>query len=266
MEWKTENTEIVICVHSLTRNSRDFDYLAQELSKNYRVLCPDIVEHDKSDWPKCHNYINYDTYVSDMHQFLVHLNIQEVNWIGTLMGGLIGIILSATSNKKIIKNIVLDDIGPFIPEKSLRRIAKYTSMNPKFSNLEQAERYIRDILSPFGIKKDEDWKYITMHSITEDPDGNIVLAYNPEISEVFGQEDALQDIDLWNLWNQNLMLIILVLRGTLSDILEQSTAKRMVTNKDSTLLVEFEGIGHAPSLMDKEQISIIKNLLDSKSH
>ncbi|AIL65750.1 Alpha/beta hydrolase [Rickettsiales bacterium Ac37b] len=263
MEWGSENKEVVICVHGLTRNSRDFDYLAQELSKTYRVICPDIIGRGKSDWLEDHNLYNYDTYVSDMKQFLQYLNIPEINWIGTSMGGLIGIILSASDDKKVIKNMVLNDIGPFIPEKSLQRIAKYISINPKFSSLAQAERYIRDILSPFGIKKDEDWKYITMHSILEDSNGNIILAYDPAISKVFSQADALKDIDLWNLWDK-VCANILVLRGTLSDVLEQKTAEYMVKNKDSALLVEFQDIGHAPALMSSEQISIIKNWLDSK--
>lgn len=263
MEWGAQNKEVVICVHGLTRNSRDFDYLAKELSNHYRIICPDIPGRGKSEWLENAGLYNYDTYVAIMKQFIEYLNVQEISWIGTSMGGLIGIILSATSEKQIIKNMVLNDIGPFIPEKSLRRIAKYTGMNPKFSNLEQAERYIRDILAPFGIKKDEDWKYITMHSIIEDKDGNIVLAYDPAIAKVFSNEDARKDIDLWNLW-QKLNMNLLILRGTLSDILEKNTAERMVQNKDSAIVVEFENVGHTPALMDNDQINVIKNWLDSK--
>lgn len=262
-EWgNPDNKNLVICVHGLTRNSRDFDYLAKSLSENYRVICPDIVGRGKSDWFKIKELYNYQTYTDDMIEFISYFNSEQVNWIGTSMGGLIGMMLNAKL-PKLINKMILNDIGPFIPSTALKRIAKYVSIMPVLDDLDHVERYLRMILAPFGIKKDEDWRYIAQHSFIKKSDGTLTLAYDPNIAYIFADHSShelIPDVDLWDLWHL-IKCQILLIRGGNSDILLAETADLMLKTKEHITLFEFPGIGHTPSLMDDEHITLIKNWL-----
>jgi pimeloyl-ACP methyl ester carboxylesterase len=160
----------------------------------------------------------------------------------------------------VISKLVLNDIGPFIPKESLQKIAKYVGIVPEFSNLEQAEKHLRMILSAFGIKKDEDWQYITKNSVMVKDDGKLTLAYDPAIASVFSAAKNINDFDIWSVWTL-ITSKVLILRGKNSVTFRSQTAEMMLKTKPQATLIEFDNVGHAPALMEEDQIKTICNWL-----
>lgn len=261
----SENKDIVICVHGLARNSRDFDYLSKYLSDKYRVLSIDMAGRGRSDFLKDHSLYNYDTYISDVLFFLEKLDLlgKNINWIGSSMGGLIGLMLHK-HDSTIIKKIVLNDIGPYMPLHALKRIAKYVGIVPVFKTLSDLENHLRMILQPFGITKEEHWKHLAKygHRIHE---GKFTLGYDPGISKNFNSVNDLEgDVDWWHLWD-DLSIPGLVIRGKNSDILSPEVFKRMLL-KQNIVGVEIPNTGHIPSLMEESQMSIIKDFIQRSTY
>lgn len=262
-EWgDSSNPKVLVCVHGLTRNSRDFDHLASALEQDYRVLCIDVAGRGKSEWLSNPTHYNYVTYVADILALLKHLEITQVDWVGTSMGGLIAMVLAA-GYPDIIGKLVLNDIGPFIPALTLRRISRYVAVTPEFSDLEGVEKHLRTILAPFGIKQDAHWRHISEHSIIKKENGRLILAYDPAIASAFkspANNHEIVDIDLWAFW-EKITAKVLVLRGALSDALLAETAAKMTITGPRAKVVEFDGIGHAPALMEDDQIKVVKEWL-----
>ena len=256
-EWGDKNNPPVVCVHGLTRNGRDFDYLAKELSKEHLVICPDIPGRGSSDWLENKLLYNYDTYIRDMILFLDSQKLSNVKWVGTSMGGLIGMMIKAI-RPDLIGKMVLNDIGPHIPLTALERISRYVGMAPEFNSIEQAERHFRKAYAPFGIISDADWRYFTIHSVMNHKDNIMIPAYDPAIAYIFAQVN--DDVDLWSLW-ENIHGDFLVIRGLDSEILLADTAKKMQATKENITLFEIENVGHAPALMDEIQIKTIAEWL-----
>lgn len=259
VEWgDSANPEVLFCVHGLTRNSRDFDALAKVLSTRYRVICPDVVGRGKSEWLKDKSAYNYTTYIADMLALIESLSLKKLDWVGTSMGGLIGMTIAAF-HPGLIGKLVLNDIGPFVPGEALKRIGKYVGKSPDFADKAAAEAHMRVIFSPFGISNDGHWKHMVEHGVHEGEGGKLRLSYDPAIAEAFAGKE-MQDVNLWGLWEQ-ITARTLVLRGATSDILLPETAQRMTMEGPKATLVEFAGVGHAPALMDDAQIAIINNWL-----
>ncbi|MDF2964916.1 MAG: hypothetical protein K0Q51_304 [Rickettsiaceae bacterium] len=260
-EWGDPNNEdVVICVHGLTRNGRDFDKLAASLCQRFRVISIDVVGRGQSEWFENKFHYNYDTYIKDILSFIEGLNLKNFHFIGTSMGGIIGFVMAAKYGSKF-KSLVLNDIGPFIPGKSLARIAKYVGQQPIFDNFELAKAHFKIILSPFGIKDEEDWTKITKYGTFLTPDGKYKLAYDPGI--VHGMNITphnVRDVNLWNIWH-NVSCPTLIIRGERSDILTQETAEEMLKQKKTIKLYTVPEVGHAPALMDVAQIKEIEKWL-----
>ncbi len=252
----------VICVHGLTRNARDFDRLAESLADASRVVCPDVAGRGDSEWLVHAEDYGYPVYLADMAALIARLGVAPegplLDWVGTSMGGLIGMMLAAQPNSPI-RRLVLNDVGPFIPQAGLRRIAGYVGQSPRFADWEAAERHIRAVSAGFGPLADAQWRHLTAHSVTLSNDGSWKLKYDPAIARPF-LESPLQDVDLWDVW-QRVRCPVLVLRGQQSDLLPQAVAEEMVARHPSTQLVELPGIGHAPALMASEQIDRVRNFL-----
>jgi pimeloyl-ACP methyl ester carboxylesterase len=254
------NENVVLCVHGLTRNGRDFDKLATQLSSNFRVICLDVVGRGQSDWLENKYHYNYDTYYRDTLLFIEEMNLKNFHFIGTSMGGIIGFLI-ASKHKDMFKSLVLNDIGPFIPGKSLARIAKYVALQPKFDNFEQAKAHLKIILSPFGIKDEEDWNIITKNSTVLSSDGKYKLAYDPEIVKGMNiTPDNIKDVDLWSIWDK-VDCPTLIIRGEQSDILTKETADQMLASKKNIKIYTAPEVGHAPALMDMTQILEIEKWL-----
>jgi pimeloyl-ACP methyl ester carboxylesterase len=259
-EWGDERDErLAVCVHGLTRNGRDFDELAKALQKKRRVTCPDIVGRGRSEWLTDKSQYNFITYCADMTALLARLRGTSVDWIGTSMGGQIGMILAAQPNTPIGR-LVLNDIGPFVPKEAPRRLLAYAGTPPApFTSLADAERYIREIYAPFGKLTDAQWAHLTRHSLREIDGGRLALAYDPGIVEPL-KEMQRADFHIWPLWDQ-IRCPVLVLHGKESDVLLQSTVEEMKRRGPRIEVVEIDGVGHAPTLTDPKHIRIVRDWL-----
>jgi len=259
LEWgDPTNDRVVFCVHGLTRNSRDFDHLAAALAADCRVLCPDIVGRGQSEWlPHKTDYV-YPQYVADMATLIARSGVERLDWIGTSMGGIIGMMLAAQPGSPIRK-LVMNDVGPFLPKAGLERIGTYVGQPVHFADLDEMERYVRAIAAPFGPLTDEQWRHLTVHSARQRADGRYEFSYDPGIAEPF-RSPELADIDLWPFWDQ-VRCPTLVLRGAESDVLNREDADAMRQRGPRAKLVEWAGIGHAPALMAAEQIQVVRDWL-----
>jgi len=259
-DWgDVSNPNILVCAHGLTRNSRDFDKIAESLSEDYRVICPDMVGRGNSDWLSQADEYGYPQYVADTLTLLGQFEIRTLNWLGTSMGGLLGMMLAAMPDTPI-QRMVINDIGPFIKRAPLRRIAAYLSARPKFETFEDLESHLREIHAPFGPLTDGEWHHVATHSALQTADNRWQTRYDPDISVPFCKAiDA--DIDIWEIWDQ-IRCPVLVLRGADSDLLSGETAAEMTTRGPGSVTVkEFEGVGHAPMLMADDQILCIQRWL-----
>jgi pimeloyl-ACP methyl ester carboxylesterase len=253
-------SRVILCCHGLTRNGRDFDALAAALSQHARVICPDIVGRGVSDWLRDPVYYGYPQYCADMDALIARLDVEQLDWVGTSMGGLIGMTLAAQAGTPIRK-LVVNDVGPFIPKAALLRIADYVGLDNRFSSLVAIETHLRKVLAPFGPLTDAQWRHLVDHGHRQRPDGTFGLAYDPAIAG--NVKNAVQDWDLWAIWDR-IKCPTLVLRGAESDLLLQATAQEMTQRGPKAHLVTWDGMGHAPALMDPQQIALLQTWLTDK--
>lgn len=261
-EW-SDNTRtqqpLLVCVHGLTRNSRDFDALAAVLAADFRVVCPDVLGRGDSDWLRQPLLYGYPLYLTQMQQWLAHLFSRDGQrgccWVGTSMGGLIGMMLAAQPGSPIIR-LVLNDIGAFIPYAALARLARYVGKAPLFNRVDEVEEYLRRIAAPFGPLTDEQWQHLARHGC--EPAGQALrLRYDPAIAAGFAAVSG--DVDLTAVWQQ-VQCPVLLVRGADSDIFPAAVAQQML-QRPGTRLVEFAGIGHAPMLMARDQQQAVGQFL-----
>lgn len=253
-----DNPRAILCVHGLSRNGRDFDYLAQSLSDEYRVVCPDIVGRGKSQWLDNKADYNYHVYQSDMAALIARMDVASLDWIGTSMGGLIGMMIAARRNSPI-RRLVINDIGPFIPLNALQRIGEFLGLDPSFPTFEDFTNHLSVISATFGPLTKEQWRHLARHSAIERADSTWGFRYDPGIAETF-RVGASQSIDLWPLF-ETIQQPLLILRGRESDTLPLESARQMVERHPDAQLVEFEGVGHAPMLMADDQIAAVQDWL-----
>jgi pimeloyl-ACP methyl ester carboxylesterase len=249
----------VVCVHGLTRNGRDFDYLARNLQDSTRVFCPDIAGRGKSDDLADPLYYSYPQYLTDMAALIARTGAATVDWVGTSMGGIIGMLLAAEKNTPI-RRLVVNDVGPFISLLALKRIGAYAGAKTDFADLKEAETYMRQIYAPFGDLSDENWHHLAAHGTRPLLDGRLTLAHDPAIAQAFLLLD--QDVDFWSAYDR-IRCPVLLLRGLQSDILTSDVAQEMTRRGPKAQLIEFPKTGHAPTLMDPTQIRVIANFLVS---
>ena len=263
VEWgHADNPKVLVCVHGLTRNGRDFDFLAQALEADYRVICPDIVGRGKSDWLANKSLYVLPQYCADMVTLLAWLNVETVDWLGTSMGGLIGMTLAAQPGNPI-RRLVLNDVGPVITGVSLARIGDYLGKPPRFDRIEEAEAYVRQVSAPFGPLTDTQWRHLTVHAVHQAKDGKIEFVYDPGIAQVYRQSQLLsggKDVELWPLFDA-ITCPTLLLRGEKSDLLTPQTAQAMTQRGPHAKLIEVPDVGHAPTLMDEAQIAPVREFL-----
>ncbi|MBK8524271.1 MAG: alpha/beta hydrolase [Betaproteobacteria bacterium] len=260
-EWgDPANPRVLVCVHGLTRNGRDFDALAMAMSAHYRVVCPDIVGRGRSDWLKDPAGYGFPQYVADMMVLLARLDVPEVHWVGTSMGGLIGMVLASQEHSPISR-LLLNDVGPVIATESLQRIGEYVGKAPHFDSYEQAEQYIRFVSAPFGTLTDAQWRALAESSIRPGVDGKWVMVYDPGIGEPFRQAYLVHAaFDLWPIY-EGIRCPTMVVRGALSDLLTTETHLQMGQRGPRASLVEVPGVGHAPMFLDAPQIAIVRDFM-----
>lgn len=249
---------VVICVHGLTRNGRDFDPLAEALSASFRVVCPDMPGRGRSDWLDGGDGYNFPLYLAVVAALYARLDVPTVDWVGTSMGGLIGMLFAGLSNAPV-RRLVLNDIGPLLPKEGLERIAQTVGRDPAFASHHELEAYLRETYAGFGRLSDEQWAHLAAHSGRTRSDGRLGLAYDPRIGEPF-QAGPAEDVDFWPFY-ERLQNPVLVLRGADSDLLRVRDAARMALRGPGAQIIEFAGVGHAPALMAPDQIAAIRDFL-----
>lgn len=281
-EWgAASNPHVVMCLHGFARNGRDFDVLARCLAQHCRVVCMDVVGRGNSDWLEHKSDYDFPLYLSDVAAFLARITAPYqnangdsqtftpvyVDWLGTSMGGLIGMLLAAKSNT-LIRRLILNDSGPAVSLSSLWRMwYLHGRQKNQFRNLQEMEAYLRSACRDFGPIDDEHWDHVIRHSSRQLDDGSYMLAYDPGIMRVhharnnvgFGS-DFLGSLDLWPIWDR-IRCPTLVLRGAESDVLLRSTAENMKRRGPRARVVEFAGVGHAPWLMSKDQIDVVSEFV-----
>jgi pimeloyl-ACP methyl ester carboxylesterase len=247
----------IVCVHGLTRNGRDFDHLAMVLQDHARVICPDMVGRGLSDPLRDPEQYALPTYVAHMLQLLEQLELRQVYWVGTSMGGLIGMGVAASGAP--IRRLVLNDIGPFIPKAALERINTHLGLSLSFASLEALEAHLREVHAGFGPLSDAEWRHLAEHSASRREDGTFRLSYDQRLAEPM-KRGPIADVDLWPVWDQ-IRCSVLVLRGAQSELLLASTAEEMTRRGPGAEVVQIDGTGHAPALMAKDQIAIVRDWL-----
>ena len=252
----------VICVHGLTRQGRDFDVLARRLSAGGRpVWCPDLPGRGHSEWLRDPEQYHLLQYGADMNTVLARVGAQQVDWVGTSLGGLVGMMLAAQPGNPI-RRLVLNDVGPYISAQALRRLGTYVgSPDRRFASLDDAQRRLRERLAPFGDLTDDEWRHLTQHSVKPDGQGGVEFRYDPDISRTYRRWQYVS-VSLWPVWNA-IRCPVLVMRGADSDFLSPDTVARMKRSGPAVSTVEVAGCGHAPALMRDDQISAITSFLDS---
>jgi pimeloyl-ACP methyl ester carboxylesterase len=255
--WGDRAARALLCVHGLTRTGRDFDHLASRLCDRYQLICPDIIGRGQSDWLANGKAYGYPAYIANVQQLIAGLRLDEVDCLGTSMGGLIGMMIAAAPGTPI-RRLIMNDVGPCLPAAALQRIANYLGDDPRFGSLDELEAYLREVHAPFGPLDDAQWRHIAATSARQ-TDGAWRLAYDPAIRTSL--PDALgKDVLLWDIWD-GVRCPVLVLRGGDSDLLRADTATEMTRRGPRASLIEFRGIGHAPALMSEDQIATIEDWL-----
>lgn len=261
LEWgRPDQARVLVCAHGLTRSGRDFDALASALADRYRVVCPDLPGRGDSDWLPNPLEYQLSTYVSDMVTLIARLDVETVDWVGTSLGGLIGMVLAALPHSPVAK-LVLNDAGPVLAAPALARIGAYLGQSPALPTIEAAEAYVRAVYAPFGAHSDEQWRFLAEHSVRQQPDGTFRLHYDPALAEAFAANPARGDVELWSIYDA-IRCPTLVLRGEHSDLVSRETAAQMTQRGPRATLVEVADVGHAPTLLQPAQIEPVRAFLE----
>ncbi len=259
-EWGDEkNPRVVVCAHGLSRNGRDFDVLADALVGDYRVLCPDVPGRGESDWFASAEHYTIPHYVQAMNAMLTEFGVQTYDWVGTSMGGLIGMVMAASPASKM-RRFVINDIGPVIERASLDRIASYVGKTPLFPTYMALFEAIQPINAPFGPLTDEQKHHMVKTSVQERPDGQWEFKTDPKIGDAFRAGLTQTAADMWPLWGA-IKQPMLILRGVNSDLLSAATLEKMVATHPGARAITIADTGHAPMIMDEPTINAVKQFL-----
>ena len=266
-EWgDAANPRVLVCVHGLTRQGRDFDTFAQAMQGDYRVVCPDVPGRGQSDWLKNPASYAIPQYVADMVTLLARLDAGEVHWVGTSMGGLIGLGLAALPESPI-RRLVLNDVGPAIEYAALARIGAYVGQPAHWKTLDEAADALRAISLGFGPHTREQWLALTRPQLKADGDG-FKPHYDPALGVPFRavtpELAAAGEAQLWQAYDA-LRCPTLVLRGAESDLLSRGTADAMAQRGPRARVHEITGVGHAPMLVQPDQIAVVRDFLLNRS-
>ena len=264
-EWgEATRPRVLVCVHGLTRQGRDFDTLARDLCAEYRVVCPDVVGRGRSQWLADPQGYAVPQYVADMVTLLARLDVEQVDWLGTSMGGLIGLALAALPGAPV-RRLVLNDVGPTIEPAAVQRIGAYLGQPVRWRTLEEAADAMWAISQTFGPHTREQWLALTAPQLLPDGDG-FKPRYDPGIAlplhATTPAAAAAGEAALWQAYDR-ITAPTLLLRGAESDLLSRATAQAMTVRGPKARLHEFPGVGHAPTLVQPEQRAVVRAFLDA---
>lgn len=265
LDWVPEgagpDTRTVFCVHGLTRSGRDFDALAETLvADGMRVVCPDMAGRGGSDPLPCGSMYELSRYVADCITLVARLDVERVDWVGTSMGGLIGLVLAARTGHPI-RRLLLNDIGPQVEPNGLERIRAYVG-GGTWESFEAAEAHLRVTMQAFGPHTDEEFRRLSEPHFRECEDGLWRVHHDPAIADVLLAGDGAAPPPLWHLWDA-VDCPVTVLRGAESDVLSRATFETMTARGPGVCGEEFGGVGHAPTLIPGDQIGAVRRFLDA---
>ncbi|MBL8325762.1 MAG: alpha/beta hydrolase [Rubrivivax sp.] len=257
------NPRVLVCVHGLSRQGRDFDTLARDLGTEYRVVCPDVVGRGRSDRLADPMGYSIPTYVADMVTLVARLGVDQLDWVGTSMGGLIGLGLASLPNSPVRK-LVLNDVGPTIEPVAIERIKTYLGVPATWKTEDEAAAALWSVSQGFGPHTPEQWLALTRPQLVPAPGGGLMSHYDPAIAapvramtpEMVKGAEALT----WQAYDR-IRCPTLLLRGQDSDLLTPATAQAMATRGPKAALVEFAGVGHAPTLVAPDQRAAVRRFL-----
>ncbi len=256
-EWgDPDNENVIICVHGVTRISHDFDVLAKKLCKKYRVICPDIVGRGNSDWFGNKENYNFIQYCADINALIAHLHAEKIHYLGTSMGGLIGMILAAMAHTPI-ESLILNDIGPDIKRTELRRMGEYIGRAPVFATKKELYEYCNRIYQGYGtLLTENQLKGMARYSAFK-TDNGYRMHYDPKIGDAFRKNYSFFNFDLWKYWEE-IECPVLIIRGSESTFFPRDVANKMIKSTSDAKLVEIKGTGHAPPLKAPQEIRAIE--------
>ncbi|WP_109467737.1 alpha/beta fold hydrolase [Albibacillus kandeliae] len=258
-EWGTPDKPALVMWHGLARTGRDFDEIAAALSEEYFVLCPDMIGRGLSSWsdnPEAEYSIEYYTGVAS--DLLDHYGLDRVAWFGTSMGALIGMRLASGPDADRLSCLLVNDIGPDVPEAAIRRILTYVADLPVFSRFAEAEAWLRAVYTPFGPAGDAFWQRMARSSMRRNREGRLTLHYDPKITVQFTA--SRHELTMWDRW-QRIKTPTHLFRGQQSDLLTADICKRMLESGPRPALTEFADCGHAPTLSREADIALLRTCL-----
>ena len=259
MEWGAQHTDTVIAWHGLARTGRDMDELAEHLSSRYRVICPDTIGRGLSQWsPQPEQEYNLAFYSRLAVALVDQLGLQRFHWVGTSMGGAIGLVCAAGPLKGRITRLVLNDIGPKLADAAIQRIRSYAGSPPAFDTVSELEAYFRTVYKPYGWLSDAQWRRLTETSTRRLPDGRVTPHYDPAMVQQFVHHPT--DYDRWDDY-ERIDVPVLCLRGETSDLLLADTADAMRELGPRALVVTVPDCGHAPALNVPDQLDLVTRFL-----
>ena len=263
-EWgRADNPHVVVCAHGLSRQGRDFDAVARALCNRVRVVSVDVVGRGVSDWLTDPMGYQIPAYVADMFTLLARLNATTVDWVGTSMGGLIGMGVASRRGTPIRK-LVINDVGPTLDAAGLARIADYVGQPVSFDSLDDAAAHVKQISLTFGPHTQAQWLELTRWQMKQDAHGRWVPKGDPAIAVPFKSVTPelakAGEMLTWKAYDA-ITAPTLLLRGADSDLLSKHTAHDMTQRGPRARLVEFAGVGHAPMLQQPDQVEAIRRFL-----
>jgi len=262
MEWGAGHRDTVVAWHGLARTGRDMDELAAHLSARFRVICPDTIGRGLSEWsPVPEREYCLEFYGRLAVSLLKNLGIETCAWVGTSMGGAIGLHLAAGALKGRIRRLVLNDVGPKIADAAVERIRAYAGKPPRFDKVSELEQYFRAVYKPYGWLSDAQWRRLTETSTRRLPDGGVTPHYDPDMVLQFVHHP--QDYEQWEAYDR-IDVPTLCLRGESSDLLLAQTAEEMRRRGPRAVVVTIPGCGHAPALNVPDQLNLVERFLSGR--
>ncbi len=259
-EWGArDNPDVVMCVHGLTRSGRDFDALAAHLAARYRVICPDMIGRGRSDWMADPMLYQVPQYVADCVTLIARLDVEQVAWVGTSMGGLIGMGLASLEGAPISR-LLLNDVGPVLSGDGLARIRDYVGADPMFTSFAEGEAVVQRLAASFGPLTAAQWRILTRHTVVQ-RDGAWRLHYDPKIAQPLAATESGVP-PLWPLYDR-IKCPTWVVRGEYSDLLSAATAAEMTRRGPRATRIDVAGVGHAPTFIPDDQIRCVERFLEA---
>ena len=252
---------MVVCAHGYSGNARDFDFLARALAVDARVICVDVAGRGDSDWLASPLAYNFPQFLADIHALLDHLGVESVDWVGTSMGGILGMLL-ASEPASPVRRLVMNDIGAFVPMPALQAIARNLEGPAHFATLAEVEAHMRRTHADWGELTDRQFKHLAVHGSRRLADGSYRLHFDPAIARLLAPVPLTPGLFLWSAWYRVRCEVLLV-RGEHSEIFPEDVARTMLDVKPGARLAQIPGCGHAPSLMASSQIAIVRNFLSA---